>query len=133
MYAAPCRLERRQSSSRMSQESDRDSERRELRIWMRRRQREQLAVYQRHRESLRERERQPFSRMTVRRLYLFTFISALSFLYIVSSFFICSLCCVSTDATKQTSNGLLEVQRTKRKVHTSLCCLSMSDVHHQTI
>lgn len=58
------RLERRQSSSRMLQESDRDSERRELRIWMRRRQREQLAVYQRHRESLRECERQPFSRTT---------------------------------------------------------------------
>lgn len=92
-YAAPCRLERRQSScSRTSsQESDRDSKRRELRIWMRRRQREQLAVYQKHRERLRERERQPFSRATVRQLYLFTFASAafaFVFLYLVSSIFL---------------------------------------------
>lgn len=73
----PCRLERRQSScSRASQESDRDSKRRELRIWMRRRQREQLAVYHKHRERLRERERQPFSRAAVRRLCLFTFTAA---------------------------------------------------------
>lgn len=85
---APCRLERRQSSSRMSQESDRDSEKRELRIWMRRKQREQLAVYQKHRESLRQQERRPFSRTTVRGLYLFTFIFAVSFVffYIVPSF-----------------------------------------------
>ncbi|XP_074546537.1 ciliogenesis and planar polarity effector 1 isoform X2 [Halichoeres trimaculatus] len=38
-----------------------EDERRELRIWMRRKQREQLAVYQKHRASLRERERKPFS------------------------------------------------------------------------
>ncbi|XP_051794635.1 ciliogenesis and planar polarity effector 1 isoform X2 [Acanthochromis polyacanthus] len=38
-----------------------EDERRELRIWMRRKQRERLAVYQKQRESLRERERKPFS------------------------------------------------------------------------
>ncbi|XP_031711728.1 ciliogenesis and planar polarity effector 1 isoform X1 [Anarrhichthys ocellatus] len=38
-----------------------EDERRELRIWMRRKQRERLAVYQKHRESLREREHKPFS------------------------------------------------------------------------
>ncbi|KAM9338429.1 ciliogenesis and planar polarity effector 1 [Symphorus nematophorus] len=38
-----------------------EDERRELRIWMRRKQRGRLAVYQKHRESLRERERKPFS------------------------------------------------------------------------
>lgn len=69
-----CRLERR-LSSRMSQESERDAERRELRIWMRRKQREQLAVYQKHRESLRERERRPFSGTLVRCVYLFTVIN----------------------------------------------------------
>lgn len=37
-----------------------EDERRELRIWMRRKQRENLAVYQKHRESLREREHKPF-------------------------------------------------------------------------
>ncbi|XP_034565265.1 ciliogenesis and planar polarity effector 1 isoform X2 [Notolabrus celidotus] len=38
-----------------------EDERRELRIWMRRKQREQLAVYQKQRASLREREHKPFS------------------------------------------------------------------------
>lgn len=38
-----------------------EDERRELRVWMRRKQRERLAVYQKHRESLREREHKPFS------------------------------------------------------------------------
>ncbi|XP_034459066.1 ciliogenesis and planar polarity effector 1 [Hippoglossus hippoglossus] len=37
-----------------------DDERRELRIWMKGKQRERLAVYQKHRESLRERELDPF-------------------------------------------------------------------------
>nr|XP_040053253.1 ciliogenesis and planar polarity effector 1 isoform X3 [Gasterosteus aculeatus aculeatus] len=51
-----------QESSWMSQKSVRpEDERRELRTWMRRKQREGLAVYQKHRESLRERERKPFS------------------------------------------------------------------------
>ncbi|XP_041666961.1 ciliogenesis and planar polarity effector 1 isoform X2 [Cheilinus undulatus] len=51
-----------QESSWMSQRHVRgEDERRELRIWMRRKQREQLAVYQKHRESLKERERKPFS------------------------------------------------------------------------
>ncbi|XP_042251450.1 ciliogenesis and planar polarity effector 1 isoform X3 [Thunnus maccoyii] len=38
-----------------------EDERRELRIWMRRKQRERLAVYHKHRDSLREMERKPFS------------------------------------------------------------------------
>uniref|UniRef100_A0A3B5A294 Ciliogenesis and planar polarity effector 1 n=1 Tax=Stegastes partitus TaxID=144197 RepID=A0A3B5A294_9TELE len=41
-----------------------EDERRELRIWMRRKQRERLAVYQKQRESLRERERKPFCNST---------------------------------------------------------------------
>lgn len=49
-------------SSRMSQRSALpEEERRELRIWMRRKQRERLAAYQKHRESLREKERKPFT------------------------------------------------------------------------
>ncbi|XP_037341338.2 ciliogenesis and planar polarity effector 1 [Pungitius pungitius] len=52
----------REQSSWMSQKRVRpEDERRELRIWMRRKQREGLAVYQKHRESLREREHKPFS------------------------------------------------------------------------
>ncbi|XP_071321560.1 ciliogenesis and planar polarity effector 1 [Trachinotus anak] len=51
-----------QQSSWMSQRSVLpEDERRELRIWMRRKQRERLAVYQKHRESLREREHRPFT------------------------------------------------------------------------
>ncbi|KAM8743852.1 ciliogenesis and planar polarity effector 1 isoform 3-T4 [Acanthopagrus schlegelii] len=51
-----------QQSSWMSQKRVRsEDERRELRIWMRRKQREQLAVYQKQRQSLREREHKPFS------------------------------------------------------------------------
>ncbi|CAG5867458.1 unnamed protein product [Menidia menidia] len=38
-----------------------EDERKDLRIWMRRKQRDRLAAYQKHRESLRERERRPFS------------------------------------------------------------------------
>ncbi|KAM9841669.1 LOW QUALITY PROTEIN: ciliogenesis and planar polarity effector 1 [Aulostomus maculatus] len=38
-----------------------DDEKREVRRWMRQKQRERLAVYQKHRESLREKERKPFS------------------------------------------------------------------------
>lgn len=45
----------------MSQKSVPEDKRRELRIWMRKKQRERLAVYQKHREGLRERERKPFS------------------------------------------------------------------------
>lgn len=53
------RQDQLQSSS-MSQNRAED-ERRELRMWMRRRQRERLAAYQKHRETLREREHKPFS------------------------------------------------------------------------
>lgn len=38
-----------------------DDEREELRTWMRNKQQERLAVYQKHRESLREKEHKPFS------------------------------------------------------------------------
>ncbi|XP_029025275.1 ciliogenesis and planar polarity effector 1 [Betta splendens] len=51
-----------QRNRRMSQSSVLpEDQRRELRVWMRRKQRERLAVYQKHRESLRERERKPFT------------------------------------------------------------------------
>ncbi|XP_069569860.1 ciliogenesis and planar polarity effector 1 isoform X2 [Brachyistius frenatus] len=45
----------------MSQRRVPEDERRELRTWMRRKQRDRLAVYHKHRASLRERERKPFS------------------------------------------------------------------------
>ncbi|XP_047229174.1 ciliogenesis and planar polarity effector 1 isoform X4 [Girardinichthys multiradiatus] len=38
-----------------------EEERKDLRIWMRRKQRERLAAYQKHRQTLRERENKPFS------------------------------------------------------------------------
>lgn len=38
-----------------------DDEREELRMWMRKKHRERLAVYQKHRDSLREKEHKPFS------------------------------------------------------------------------
>ncbi len=56
----PCRLDQQQSSWMSQKRVLPEDERRELRIWMRRKQRERLAVYQKHRESLRERERKPF-------------------------------------------------------------------------
>ncbi|XP_029300430.1 LOW QUALITY PROTEIN: ciliogenesis and planar polarity effector 1 [Cottoperca gobio] len=55
------RLDQQQSSWMSQKRVLPEDERRELRIWMRRKQRESLAVYQKHRESLRERERKPFS------------------------------------------------------------------------
>lgn len=59
-----------------------EDERRELRIWMRKKQRENYAVYQKHRQSLREIEQRPFSSSgTVMRTYIclfsFTIISIL--------------------------------------------------------
>ncbi|CAB1447747.1 unnamed protein product [Pleuronectes platessa] len=51
----------RQDHSWVSQSSVfQDDEKSELRIWMKRKQRERHAVYQKHRESLREREKDPF-------------------------------------------------------------------------
>ncbi|KAM3599738.1 uncharacterized protein V6R79_010631 [Siganus canaliculatus] len=55
------RLDEQQSSWMSQKRVLPEDERRELRIWMRRKQRERLAVYQKHRESLREREHKPFS------------------------------------------------------------------------
>lgn len=55
------RLDQQQSSWMSQRRVLPEDERRELRIWMRRKHRERLAVYQKHRESLRERERKPFS------------------------------------------------------------------------
>ncbi|XP_054468861.1 ciliogenesis and planar polarity effector 1 [Anoplopoma fimbria] len=55
------RLDQQQSSWMSQKRVLPEDERRELRIWMRRKQRESLAVYQKHKESLRERERKPFS------------------------------------------------------------------------
>ncbi|XP_061589161.1 ciliogenesis and planar polarity effector 1 [Cololabis saira] len=54
-------MQDQQQSSRMSPKGAfPQDDRRELRIWMRTKQRERLAVYQKHRERLRERERKPF-------------------------------------------------------------------------
>nr|XP_046231509.1 ciliogenesis and planar polarity effector 1 isoform X2 [Scatophagus argus] len=55
------RLNQKQSSWLSQERVLPEDERKELRIWMRRKQRERLAVYQKHRESLRERERKPFT------------------------------------------------------------------------
>lgn len=55
------RLDQQQSSWMSEKRVLPEDERRELRIWMRRKQRERLAVYQKHRESLKEREHKPFS------------------------------------------------------------------------
>ncbi|XP_034064419.1 ciliogenesis and planar polarity effector 1 isoform X2 [Gymnodraco acuticeps] len=59
-YALHSRLDQQQSSWMSQKRVLPEDERRELRIWMRRKQRENLAVYQKHRESLREREHKPF-------------------------------------------------------------------------
>lgn len=45
----------------MVQKQIQDEEKEELRMWMRKKQRERLADYQKHRESLREKEHKPFS------------------------------------------------------------------------
>ncbi|KAG7498681.1 cilioproteinsis and planar polarity effector 1 isoform X1 [Solea senegalensis] len=55
------RVHQQQSSVASQKSVCPDEDRRELRIWMRRKQRERLAAYQKHRENLRERERKPFS------------------------------------------------------------------------
>ncbi|XP_051268723.1 ciliogenesis and planar polarity effector 1 isoform X1 [Dicentrarchus labrax] len=55
------RMDQQQSSWMSQKRVLPEDERRELRIWMRRKHRERLAVYQKHRESLREREHKPFS------------------------------------------------------------------------
>ncbi|XP_034403492.1 ciliogenesis and planar polarity effector 1 [Cyclopterus lumpus] len=55
------RLDQPQSSWMSQKRVLPEDERRELRVWMRRKQRESLAVYQKHRKILREREHKPFS------------------------------------------------------------------------
>lgn len=57
----PRRLDRQQNGWMLQEHILKDEEREELRKWMRKKQQERLAVYQKHRESLRERERKPFS------------------------------------------------------------------------
>ncbi|KAM7392880.1 hypothetical protein PAMA_007814 [Pampus argenteus] len=66
-------LEQQQSSWVTQKRVPGEDERRELRTWMRRKQRERLAVYHKHRESLKERERKPFSasRTMVACMYVF--------------------------------------------------------------
>ncbi|XP_068609265.1 ciliogenesis and planar polarity effector 1 [Brachionichthys hirsutus] len=55
------RVDRREGSQMSQKRALAEEERRELRIWMRRKQRERLCVYQKNRWSLREREHKPFS------------------------------------------------------------------------
>lgn len=57
----PCRLDQEQNGWMLQDQTFQDEERKELRTWMRKKQQERLAVYQKHRESLREREHKPFS------------------------------------------------------------------------
>lgn len=57
----PCRLDPQQNGWMLRKHLHQDEEGEELRTWMRKKQRERLAVYQKHRESLREKERKPFS------------------------------------------------------------------------
>lgn len=57
----PCRLDPKRSGWMMLKHVRPDDERRQLRVWMRKKQRERMAVYQKQREKLREREHQPFS------------------------------------------------------------------------
>ncbi|XP_077593889.1 ciliogenesis and planar polarity effector 1 [Stigmatopora nigra] len=61
LYPLDCRNEQQEISPRRSH-PDEDDERRELRMWMKSKQRERHSVYQKQRASLREREIQPFSR-----------------------------------------------------------------------
>ncbi|XP_077479688.1 ciliogenesis and planar polarity effector 1 [Stigmatopora argus] len=61
LYPLDCRNEQQEISPRRSH-PDEDDERRELRMWMKCKQRERHSVYQKQRASLREREIQPFSR-----------------------------------------------------------------------
>uniref|UniRef100_A0A7N8WQ10 Ciliogenesis and planar polarity effector 1 n=1 Tax=Mastacembelus armatus TaxID=205130 RepID=A0A7N8WQ10_9TELE len=70
-YLSPTELDLSQNTWMSQKPVLPEDERRELRIWMRRKQRERLAVYQKHRESLRERERKPFSGTVVRYGFLF--------------------------------------------------------------
>ncbi|TNM91966.1 hypothetical protein fugu_018978 [Takifugu bimaculatus] len=55
------RLDRQQSRWMPQNRTLQEDKRKELRTWMRKKQRERLAVYQKHRESLRQRENKPFS------------------------------------------------------------------------
>ncbi|CAF99232.1 unnamed protein product, partial [Tetraodon nigroviridis] len=55
------RLDQQQNGWMLQEHIQQDEEREELRTWMRKKQRERLAVYQKHRESLREKEHKPFS------------------------------------------------------------------------
>lgn len=69
------RRQNQQQNGWTSQNSTRpEEEKKDLRIWMRRKQRDRLAAYQKHRQSLREREHKPFSASSagVRYACLFT-------------------------------------------------------------
>lgn len=126
----PCRPDQQDSSWMLQKRALPEDERRELRIWMRRKQRERLAVYQKHRESLRERERKPFSTSgtVVRYVCLFTRID--NPLYVIFKNIIATLlftCCVPAETNKQESSNHLENQRGKRKVCICLHCLCTRD------
>lgn len=69
-----CRQEQQHNRGMLQPSTPPEEERRELRVWMKRKQRERHAVYQKHRASLQERERKPFtpSQTVVRNGCLFT-------------------------------------------------------------
>lgn len=101
-----------------------EDERRELRIWMRRKQRERLAVYQKHRESLREREHKPFTAFgtVVRNGCLFTRTADLAciiFSNIISTLFTCNTLCRNQQREIERSFGEPE----KKKKGTYSTCL----------
>lgn len=61
MFVIDSRLNQQQSGRAGQRGMRAEEERRELRVWMRRKQREKLVEYRRQREEKRERERKPFS------------------------------------------------------------------------
>lgn len=126
------RLDQQQSSWMSQRRVLPEDERRGLRIWMRRKQRERLAVYQKHRESLRERERKPFSTSgtVVRYVCLFTGIDVLCVFFFknIKSTLLFT-CYAPVEYNKQESSNHLANQRGKRKVCTCLHCLCTGDMH----
>lgn len=120
MNVTPCRLDQQQSSWMSHKRVLPEDERRELRIWMRRKQRESLAVYQKHRESLRERERKPFSTSgtTVSYVWLFAkiYTPCCSFLKYHVHIFVPRLCLCRNQQTR-IEQPFGELERKKKSMY----------------